>query len=184
MIGSGVLKAVASAFSQFNAFITLAIEDAKVIEGITWSVRRRYTVSAGATKDVILDPTAFSGQIVVLQPIGFDAIGGHFDIEIYRGATADNDGTLVKPFNRDLSIATFGEVILRESPSNVVAGADKIMDILIPSNGTGAASSSGISSSDSIVLKLDTTKKYLIRIVNHDVAEAEIGIKTDHFEVI
>lgn len=171
--------------SGFGAITTLTIEDAKAVEGIAWSVRKRYTLAASASVDLIIDPTAFVGQVVVFQPISFDAIGGPFEIDIYRGATADDDGTLINPFNRDLTIAANGQVIFRKDPGSVVTGADKIMELFVPSNGTGTVATSGAASGDAIVVKLDTTKKYLIRITNTDnSAAATIGVKTDHFEVI
>ena len=179
MIGNGL------PLSGFGAITVLTIEDAKAVEGIAWSTRKRFTIAASGVVDLIIDPTAFTGQIVVFQPISFDALGGPFEIDVYRGATADSDGTLIQPFNRDLSITGNGEVICRKDPNNITPGADKIMELFVPSNGTGTVATSGATSGDAIVIKLDTTKKYLIKITNTDnSAAATIGVKTDHFEVI
>jgi hypothetical protein len=162
----------------------LAIEDAKAMEGISYSIRKRYSIESSGSMDLILDPTAFTGQAVVFQPVSIDAIGGPFHVDIYRGATADDDGTLINPFNRDLNILTNGQVLLRKDPGNVVPGTDKPIELLIPSNGTGTVGVSGASSGDAIVAKLDITKKYLIRITNTDTVTAgQVGIKADHFEV-
>jgi len=182
-IGSGVLKALASAFSAFNALISLKIEDAKAVEGIAWSIRKRFSIAASGVLDVVIDPTSFTGNVMVLQPLAFDSIGGPFTVDIYRGTDANNDGTLLQPFNRNMNIAGPGEVILRSGPI-INAPGTLFAELLLPSNGTGVANASGEASEDSIILVLKTTEKYLVRITNTDGSSAgTIAMKTDHFEV-
>ena len=171
-------------FTAFGAFVSLSIEDKKVIEGITWSIRKRLAVVKATSVDIILDPTAFTGKLVVLQPLAYDSIGGPLNIDIYVGATADNDGTLIQPINRNLLMGGVGEVIYRLAPSNVVAGANPPLELFSPSDGAGAVGISGEGSADSLVAVLNPTVKYLLRITNTDaVTDATIGIKIDHFEV-
>lgn len=184
-IGPGVLSAIARAFSPFNAFISLAIEDAKVVEGIAFQVRKCFTIAQSEVLDIVLDPAGFTGSTLVFQPLGFDAIGGPFRVDIFAGITADDDGTLITVFNRNFNIGGPSEMIVRQDPSNIDIGAAiGPLEILIPSDGTGAVGTSGASSADSIVSVLDPDLKYLLRITNTDTtAEGSIGVKTDHFEV-
>jgi len=183
-IGGGVLRAIAAAFSPFKAFVCLTIENAKVVEGIAYGLCRRINLAASQTIDIILDPTAFTGSNLVLLPIGLDGIGGPITINVYRGATANNDGTLVNPPNKKHTITTPGEVIFRISPTGVVPGTDLIGELLIPSDGAGVAGSSGANAAETVVCELDPAQKYLFRITNTDnTASAILGLKLDYFEV-
>lgn len=183
-IGGGVLSAIARAFSPFNAFVCLTIENAKVIEGIAYGICRRLTFTSSQTIDIILDPTAFTGSNLILLPIGLDGIGGPLHIDIYRGATANDDGTLVNPPNHKHTITDPGEVIFHIAPTGIVPGSDKLGELIVPSDGAGVASSSGANTSETLVCELDPTKKYLFRITNTDgTGGATLGLKLDYFEV-
>jgi hypothetical protein len=178
MIGDG------SPVSSFGAMVCLSIEDAKVIEGIAYSFRKRFTIPASGVVNLVFDPTAFTSGIIVFQPVAFDAIGGPFNVDIYREVTADENGTLFNIANRDFSITDPASLIVRKDPTNINTLGGVPFELLVPSNGTGTVATSGAAIGDAIVAKLDTTKKSLVRITNTDnTAAATIGIKTDHFEV-
>lgn len=178
MIGDG------PPISSFGAMVCLSIEDAKVIEGIAYSFRKRFIVPSSGVVDLVFDPTAFTGDIIVFEPIAFDAIGGPFNVDIYREVTADDDGTLFNIANRDFSITDPASLIVRKDPNNINTLGGIPFEIFVPSNGTGTVATSGAAAGDAIVAKLDITKKSLVRITNTDsTAAATIGVKTDHFEV-
>jgi hypothetical protein len=175
-----------SPINEFGAIPFVTIEDAKVIAGIVFAVRQRFVVPKSDSIDIVLDPTAFTGQELVFQPLGFDGIGGPFHIDIYAGITANSDGTPVLITNKNFKSGNIAQVVAQLDPTGVTIPPEAVgpIQLLVPSNGTGAVGSSGASASDAIVNVLDHNIKYLIRITNVDtVNDGTIEVKTDHFEV-
>lgn len=170
--------------NPFGAIPMITLANSKSMEGIAFSVRKRITMAAAAVEEVIFDPTAFTGTNLVFLPLGFDSLGGPIRIDIIGGATADSDGVLWTPYNRDFSSANVAESLLRLNPNNIVAGAGDPIELFLPSDGTGAAGSSSASTQDALVANIDFTKKYLIRFTNTDASgTAEVGFKVNFFEV-
>ena len=170
--------------NPFGAIPTINIANDKVMQGICFSIRRRIALLASGVANVIFDPTAFTGTNLVLLPLGFDAIGGPIRVDIYGGATSDDDGTLWTPYNRDFTSATLAQSLVRLNPGNIVDGPADPIELFIPSDGTGAASSSSVSTEDALVVNLDFSHKYLLRFTNIDATGgAEVGFKANFFEV-
>lgn len=178
MIGNG------PPLNPFGAQVAIGIENAKVMDEIAFSVRKRFTLIASAVVDILIDPAAFTGQELVSLPIGFDAIGGPLNIDIYPGATITSGGTPLPVFNRSLAGAA-PQTVIKQGPFTGldITGIDPI-ELFLPSNGTGVVGTDGASSDEPLVARLDKTIKYLIRITNTDsAAAATIGLKFDFFEV-
>lgn len=179
MIGDGL------PLSDFGAEVVLAIEDAKSVEGIAFSIRKRFNISPSGVVNIVLDPAGFTGRMLVFQPIGWDSIGGPFEVDIYAGITANADGTPLTIFNRNFDAGIPSQIVAQINPTSInLSGAIGPIELLAPSDGTGAVGTSGASSNDAIVSVLDPDLKYLIRITNTDgTAAGRIGLKSDHFEV-
>lgn len=170
--------------SPFGAIPVISIINDKVMEGITYSIRKRFTIVASGVLNLIFDPTAFTGKNIVTLPIGFDSLGGPINVDIFPGALANDDGTMIMPFNRDF-LKGSPQSIFREAPTGIdITGVDPI-EIFLPSDGTGAAGSSGSSSEDPLVSNIDFAVKYLLRFTNTDGSSScTVGIKFDFFEVL
>jgi hypothetical protein len=171
--------------SGFGAVPGLTIEDLKTIEGITFQIRKRLSVPHSDSIDIVIDPTAFTKEDLVSQPIGFDAVGGPLEVDIYIGVTANDDGTDIPIYNKNFTSDNVSELTAKLDPTGVsLVGATGPLELEIPSNGVGAANVSGATGNDSIISVLDPTKKILIRISNTDTTNtAVVGLKSDHFEV-
>jgi hypothetical protein len=177
MIGAG------SPINQFGAIPFMTLSNAKVMEGIAFSMRKRFAIAKSTSIDIVLDPTAFTGKAWVVLPIAFEAIAGPILVDIYSGVTANNDGTLVSMFNRNLVIGTPPVAIARLDPTNVILPGTPPIEYLIPSDGQGATVQAG-TGGDSLVANVDFSKKLLVRFTNSDtVSDAVVGVKVDFFEV-
>jgi hypothetical protein len=174
-----------SPISGFGAIPMLTIEDDKAVQGIAFSVRKRITLAALAVSNIVIDPTGFTGKLLVFEPIGWDSIGGPYQVDVYAGITANNDGTPLGIFNRNFDSSIVSELVISQDPTGIsTVGAEGPIELLSPSNGVGVANASGSSASDAIVSVLDPTKKYLIRITNTDgTTTGTFALKSDHFEV-
>lgn len=181
-IGTDLL---ARALSQFGAIISQKIEDQKAIDGIAFSVRKRYTIASSGVLDLVFDPTAFTGQEVVLLAPAFDALGGPLEVDIYAGVTANSDGTPIPIFNRNFKIGGTSQSVAQSNPTGIVLPGTPPIEVLIPSDGTPAVAAGGAAGTGGIVSLLDPTVKYLLRITNTDgTASASIGVKLNFFEVV
>jgi len=178
-----IIKLLARVLSRFNALIMISITNQKAIEGIAFSIRKRFTIGTSASVDIVLDPVNFTKEKIVFLPIGFNGFGGPINIDIYSGITDNNDGTPVLAFNRSFVIGTPPQTEFRQNPTGVVITGLTPIELFLPSDGQGA-SSTGAETGEAIIADLDTTKKVLIRCTNTSgTAAATIGIKADFFEV-
>lgn len=169
--------------NSFGAIPSLALQNAKVFEGIAFSIRQRIAVVKSTSVDLIFDPTAFAGSNVVVLPFSFEAIAGPILVDIYSGATANDDGTLIPIYNRDFVSGSAPTTIARLSPTGVNVGPNPPLEYLIPSDGVGAGTTGG-TGGDSLVANIDFSKKLLMRLTNSDaVTDAIVGVKFDFFEV-
>lgn len=174
-----------SPINPFGAIPGLDLKDAKVMEGITYSVRKRIELAASGVAHIVFDPRAFTGTNMVVLPINFDAIGGPIDIDLLVDITSDDlTGTPLFAYNRN---QTFGaqvpESLVILNPDNFAVGATPPIEFLMPSDGVGANVSGG-TASETLVANLDFSVKHALRFTNTDVsAAARIGVKFDFFEV-
>lgn len=169
--------------NEFGAIPTLDISADKVTKGIAFSLRKRFSIAKNTFIDITFDPTAFVGKDVVVFPLTFSALNGPIFIDIYSGATADDNGTILPAFNRSLALGSPAASIIRLSPSNVDVTGLLAIEYLIPSSGVGVNLTAG-GAGDPLVAVTDVTKKLLFRLTNTDtVNSADVGVIFDFFEV-
>lgn len=179
MIGNG------SPVNGFGAIPGIDLKDVKVMEGITFSVRKRIELATSGVAHIGFDPRAFNGTNVVVLPIGFDAIGGPVDIDLLVDIDFDDEtGTPLFAYNRNQVV---GDAVPKSfiilNPDNFSVGAIPPIEYLIPSDGVGANVSGG-ASSEPLVANLDFSIKHALRLTNTDnTAPARVGVKFDFFEV-
>lgn len=177
MIGSG------PPINEFGAIPTVDISADKVTKGVGFSLRKRFVIAKSTFIDITFDPTAFIGKDVVVFPLTFSALNGPIFIDIYSGATADDNGTILPSFNRALALGSPPASVIRLNPTNVDVTGLIAIEYLIPSSGTGVNVTAG-GSGDPLVAVVDVTKKLLFRLTNTDtVADANVGVIFDFFEV-
>lgn len=178
-----LIKLFQRVLSMFDALIVISIQNQKVMEGITFSVRKRFVFDAEEVIELVFDPSAFTGTTIVIMPLSFDAFGGPIHLDVIPGVTADADGAPIPIFNRNFQGPAV-ETVLRQAPSNIVDGAEPPREILIPSDGAGVAGATGASSADTLVINFDPTKKLLFRFTNtKTTGGAKLGLKFDFFEL-
>jgi len=184
MIGDGLIS---GAVSPFGAIINLSIENAKIVEGITWSIADRFVVQPATTKvfDILFDPTAFSKSELILLPISFKAFGaGPVFIDTYVDPVVTANGTEILSINRNLKIADAAELKIYKQPTTSSPGSKLPPEFSIFSDGTAAVAHVGGSVSIDLVLVIDPTKKYLFRLSNQENTNADATISSAWFEVI
>ena len=178
------MKLLARVVNIFNAIIVISLANQKTMEGVAFSVRKRFTIAASGTLDIIMDPTAVTKDNVVLLPMGFVGFGGPIHVDVYVGATENGDGNPVFTYNRNLVLGVLPETDFRTDFTGLdITGLDAI-ELLLPSDGVGAAMSSGADVGEPLVLNVDKTEKILLRFINTDgTAAVTVGVKVDFFEV-
>lgn len=171
--------------SRFDALVTLDIENDKAIKGVAFSARKRFTLDSTPIV-LIFDPTGVpSNKKVVFLPLQFEGIGGRVEIDIFNGITESGDGTIIPCYNRSFVIGTPCKSKLTYDPTTVDTTGLVPIELLLPSDGSSAAISSGAQSSDSMVIDIDITKKLMVRMTNIDSpSTVSMGVKADFFEVL
>jgi len=165
MVGPGVN--LASYETVFDALLTTNVQENAFVSGNAFSYEDYLTYSTDEVKNFIFDPTAFTGENLVVTPPQFSSTGGPITVEYFAGATADNDGTLLGVSNRRGTSLKPNQAILRLNPSNISAGS-KFSGRLIPANSQNPANAIGNSGGSFLPFELDCRVKYLIRITNTD----------------
>ena len=178
-----LIKLMARVINVFNALVMISISNQKTMEGVAFSVRKRFTLGAGATQDIIMDATALTKDKLVFLPLGFDGIGGPMIVDIYRGATENGDGQPLPTYNRSFVIGTPPETEFRVGFTGIDITGLVPIELLLPSDGQGVGTSSGASTGDALVADIDKTEKILLRITNTGGSSATVGVKIDFFEV-
>lgn len=170
--------------SPFGAIPSVTLANAKVFEGIAFSMRKRFSIPKTTFIDIVLDSTAFTGKNLVILPFSFDAIAGPILIDIYSGVTANSDGVPIPIFNRDFKNGPAPATIAQLNPTGVVLPVPAVpIEYLITSDGVGSNTSSA-TTDEGIVANFDFTKKASMRLTNTDtVSGATVSIKFDFFEV-
>lgn len=170
--------------SPFGAIPSLTLANAKVFDGIAFSVRKRFDILKTASIDIVFDPTAFTGKNLVILPFSLDAIAGPIQVDIYSGVTANSDGTPIPIVNRDFVNGPDPATVAQLDPTGVVLPAPPVpLEYLVPSDGLGVSTSSA-TSGEPLVANFDPTEKALMRLTNTDtVSDAVVGLKFDFFEV-
>ena len=179
MIGNGL------PINGFGAIPGIDLKDVKVLEGITYSVRKRIDLASSGVAHIVFDPRAFAGSNIVVLPIEYDSIGGPIDIDLLVDITSDDlTGTPLFEYNRSQKTGIqIPKSLVILNPTNFAAGAVPPIEFLLPSNGVGA-NVSGSAGADTLVADLDFSIKHAIRLTNTDnAAAARVGIKFDFFEV-
>lgn len=162
----------------------LSMANDKVLNEMAFSIRKRFTVIKSSSLDVIFDCTGFVGRKIIVLPLSFDALAGPILVDIYSGATANNDGTFIPIANRDFTSSRAPQTIARLSPTGVDVTGLIPLEYLIPSSAVGV-NATGAASGESLFVNLDCSKKILMRLTNQDATtDAIIGTKLDFFEVI
>lgn len=168
----------------FGAVPTISLANDKVMAGIAFTVRKRFVLASSGSVDIVFDPTAAIGKNAVILPIGFDGLGGPLHVDIYKGVTANSDGTPIPIVNRDFNIPAAPDSIAQIDPTGVNIGGLTPLEFLVPSDGAGVANTTGSSIGGDLVTNLKITEKILLRITNTDgTAGATVGLKFDFFEV-
>jgi hypothetical protein len=137
---------------------------------------------ADDTFTFVLDPTAFTGLNLTVEPISFCATSGPITIDFYAGVDADDDGTLLGVSNRRATSSNVNKAILRLDPTINDIGT-KFAGDLVPSTGTAPANSSGAASATGLPFELDPAGKYAFVATNNDGANVYFCIKITWFEI-
>ncbi len=181
MIGEGGLG---NAISPFGAVVSLEIDKAKVIEGITHSISKRLTFGGSSTTEIVIDPTSFTGNMLVFLPVTFKAYGaGPINIDLYVGTNSDSDGTVLSTINRNNESPNVSQLEIRLNPTVNSVGVKTPVEFVMFSNGTPAAAIAGGSSKQDLVFVPDRTNKYMFRIINTDNSDAYGYVAMNWFEV-
>ncbi len=176
--GAGIL---AQAFNEFGGLVSIRIADSSAMDGIAFSLRKRFTLAPEGVLDIVLDAEAFTGQKLIFGELSFDAKGGPLLVDVYGGITDDGDGAILPMYNRDFTSSNIPQVVVRKDPAGVVPSGLPI-EFLVPSNGVPAVSASAGAGGDTAIAVLAAVK-YLLRITNTDSTDAVFGVKLDFFEV-
>ena len=172
---------------KFGAKVGINIANAKVMDGETFGVAKRFVVpasGAGGIVNIVFDPIAFDGQGFVLRPVKFKAfLAGPIEIDVYAGTDADDGGTQIIATNRNFLSPLVSQNVVRMDPTINTDGDLFPSNFVIFSNGTPAVSVAGGESSEDLVFVLDTTKKYMFRLTNLENVEAQAHFAATWFEV-
>jgi hypothetical protein len=171
---------------QYGGFFVTKIENQKVFQGVVFGWSKRFVIAKSGSVDIIIDPTAIPEEKdFIILPIKFQgALAGPINVDIYFGATADNDGTEWEGINRDALSLNTPATIVRFEPTVSDPGTKIPLEYQIPSNGTAAVTSVAGAVEEDFISRLRTDGKYLIRLTNLDtVNAAQCQFSTDIFEV-
>lgn len=173
-----------SPINPFGAIPGITIENAKVMEGITFSWAKRFTIAISGTANIVINTTTVdANKLVVVLPLSFQAIGGGpVFIDMYLGTDSDENGTLWEGINRNHAIGGSPQTTVRLNPTINDDGAKLSPEFMIPSNGTPAVSTIGGQTSEDLVFNA-LKNKYMLRLVNQEAAAINLTMAMSVFEV-
>lgn len=157
------------------------IQEELFVLGKAFSYEDYISFSAGETKTIVFDPTAFAGIQIAFNPISFSATSGPIKIDFYTGSDSDDDGTILEPSNRREGFPGPAS-ILRLNPNNITLG-DRFAGDLVPANGLGVGNANGGNNQPGLPFEIDFTLKKAITIKNEDGADTLVQLKITWFEV-
>lgn len=177
-----------SAMFDYGAVVNVDINTAKVFEDVCFSWEKRFTVPASGEVNILVDPTALpDGKDIVILPLSFRAFGGGpINIDLYGGASSNEDGTLWQGTNRRFGSANVRPAtIARLNPTGLAAGTKTDFEYVIYSAASGAAGriSIGGETRDDLVSVPRSDIKYLFKFTNTSANEAQAHFSATIFEV-
>lgn len=151
--------------SIFGAVVTNRIENDKIFDNICYGISKRFTIAASGSLDLLIDPTAFTGNTLVILPVNVKGIGSRVNIDLYVGTDADDDGTILNAINRNNNSSTVSELIARINPTINDSGTVRA-EFLIPADGAGASANVGGEVTEGLPFVMNKDFKYMLRITN------------------
>ena len=166
MIGKIGKNILTNSVSNLKGLIVEDLANNLVFDGILFSISKRLSIGASATVDIVFDPTNCSCDFVVILPVSFKAFGaGPITVDLYANPDYVG-GTPIVPVNRDFTSANTPKAIWALSPTINDVGTKLPPEFIILSDGHAAVAQAGGETRESQVSNIDTTKKYMFRLIN------------------
>lgn len=163
-----------------NSALVMTEAEALFVLGKAFSFEDYFTFGNLEARTFVFDPTAFTGDQIVFNPMLFAGSSGPVLIDFFAGVDADDDGTLLTPSNRRSGFPA-PESVFREAPTINDFGTRFAGDS-VPSSGAGVGNTNGAGNIAGLPFEINPALKYAITITNQDGAGTIIQLKTTWFE--
>lgn len=178
MIGNG------PPISKFGAVPVVALANEKVLQGVTFSWAKRFTLAGLATANIVIDTSNVDVEkLVVVLPLSFQAIGGGpIFIDLHVDVDSDEDGTKWDGVNRNNVIGGDPQTVVRLNPTLNDPGVKTPSEFMIPSDGIAAVATVGGQTRDDLVFNALKTK-YMLKVMNQENVAVDLTLAMSIFEV-
>jgi hypothetical protein len=154
---------------EFN--VSESLFNALALASKIFGVAKRTIIPSLGSTYLYFDPTAYTGEELILLPLEFEAFGaGPIEIDLYQDPTVTPTGAIT-PINRDLTNTDPCQIAVSLQTSVTAEGTQLPPEWTIFSDGVAAVAVAGGSFKESIIIKVDTTKTYLLKLTNTDTVD-------------
>jgi hypothetical protein len=157
---------IADATTSWGPLVVTSIQEDSFINGSVFSYEDYRTFATDEIANFIFNPTAFTGdKLIVLAP-AFSATAGPVLVEYYAGVVESGDGVVLDVSNRRGTSASTPESTFKLNPTTISNAGVRFTGRLVPSTATTPINLAGATASGNLPFELNTTVKYLVRITN------------------
>lgn len=155
----------------------------KVFQDQVFSISKRIDWANSEVVDLIVDPSLCICSVLALLPIGFKAaFAGPIDIDVFINPTF-TPNTPLTTLNRDFTSITVSPLLWYLRPTVSAPGTQVPSEFRILSDGTAAVASLGGEAQENLIINIDMTKKYLIRMTNTEANISKGAFSASWFEI-
>lgn len=162
----GIFANLSKYATSFKAFLVTSLQEKAFIRGEVFSYEDYMTYSTGEVKDFIFDPTAFSGENLVVEPPQFSATAGPVLVEYFINVIESGDGTVLDASNRRGTSSKTPEATLKVNPTTITDIGTRFAGRLVPATALTPVNKVGDTAGSSLPFEIDTQYKYMIRVTN------------------
>ena len=155
----------------------------KVFLDQVFSISKRIDWGNSEIVDLVIDPTLCTCSVLALLPIGFKAaFAGPIDIDVFINPTF-TPNTPLTTLNRNFPGSAVSPLLWYLRPTVSAPGVQVPSEFRVLSDGTAAVASLGGEAQENLIINIDMTNKYLIRMTNTEASAAKGAFSASWFEI-
>jgi hypothetical protein len=179
-----------NSFSPSGGLYISDIENKFIANGVVFGISTRFTVNASATTTILINPTAYTGNYILLLPPLIKGFGaGPLYVDLYDNPTVTEEtGTNIVPINFNFNSLKTAATTVTLNPTITDNGTLRPNNYAIFSSLDGGRAhttkTGGEAAAGNLIYDLNLDHTYLIKITNQDTGNnAEGSIVFDWIEI-
>ena len=163
-----------------DAFVNTTYSDDYIVRGYAYTLAKVQTLGSSATINFALTPTA-EGFFLFVPPLSVVSQDEYVQIKVYEGGDYSG-GTAITPINRNRNSSNTFQSSLTTGATGTDKGTLLITHAAFASSGPAGSSVPDTGGgSDSLIL--NSSKKYLVEIVNQVASATDVEIDVTLYEI-